>query len=325
RGVHALHVFVEVLAHIHGGFFEHGQRLEQRGFVVERLAGVGHKNRGDAQRFGAYGFNDKGGRSGVPGGVAAGLEGVAQATVGEARSVGLLLHQGRALEVFNRPSVRVELLEIFAGHVGPHCLQVEHVLAERLGPAVFLGRYRQRLALVDQLEGFETKNSHENKWMGTPAARLTTQLDALAVLRTRTTFVPFAPHRLPVLLRHARSLICPLSSVAPPAAAAAPLRPRGPGARPGPAPHAGGQCAVGPAGPRLGCRLLRRAAGGGVWALPNRRGVPGRSAAWHWGGGLWPGRVPAARARAGRGKLLSVPGRAGAGGQPGRAPHRAVV
>jgi hypothetical protein len=38
-------------------------------------------------------------------------------------------------------------------------------LAERVGPAVFIGRYGQRLALVNQLKGFETKNSHEiTRW-----------------------------------------------------------------------------------------------------------------------------------------------------------------
>ena len=66
-------------------------------FHVQRLAGIGHKNGRDAQGP----VQDEGGRIGVPGRVAAGLEGVTEPSVGEAGRIRLLLHQGAALEVFH--------------------------------------------------------------------------------------------------------------------------------------------------------------------------------------------------------------------------------
>ena len=53
--------------------------------------------------------DDEGGRRGVPGRVAAGLEGVADAAVGERRGVGLLLHEQLAGELLQHAALTVRL------------------------------------------------------------------------------------------------------------------------------------------------------------------------------------------------------------------------
>ena len=81
---------------------EHALRLgvkgdagaQQRRLLVERLAGVGDERRRDAENL----VLDEGGGGGVPGGVAAGLEGGAQAAGREARGVGLALDERLAGE-----------------------------------------------------------------------------------------------------------------------------------------------------------------------------------------------------------------------------------
>ncbi len=62
---------------------------KQRGLLVQGLTGVGDEGGGDAEDL----VLDEGGGSGVPGGVAAGLEGGAKAAGGEARGVGLALDE----------------------------------------------------------------------------------------------------------------------------------------------------------------------------------------------------------------------------------------
>jgi hypothetical protein len=62
---------------------------QQRGLLVKRLAGVAAERRGDAQHL----VLDERVAGGVPGRVAAGLEGGAQAAVREAGSVGLALDE----------------------------------------------------------------------------------------------------------------------------------------------------------------------------------------------------------------------------------------
>jgi|GEM_PF-6871026 len=72
---------------------------QERGLLVQGLTGPGKEDGGDAQE-GAVGVLQDVGRAGhVPGGVAAGLEGGAQAARGEARGVGLALDEHRAAEL----------------------------------------------------------------------------------------------------------------------------------------------------------------------------------------------------------------------------------
>ena len=71
------------------GFFERLNGAQERRLFVEGLAGVGAEGRGDAQRGAGGVALDEGGGGGVPGGVAARLEGGAQAAGGEGGRVGL--------------------------------------------------------------------------------------------------------------------------------------------------------------------------------------------------------------------------------------------
>ncbi len=78
--------------------------LSKRGFLVEGFTGPTEEGGGDDQR-GAIGMlHDVGGAGGVPGGVAAGFEGGAQAAGGEAAGVGLALDEFLAAE--DRPERR---------------------------------------------------------------------------------------------------------------------------------------------------------------------------------------------------------------------------
>ena len=76
---------------------ERGHGTQQRGLLVQGLARVGAESRGDAQDI----VLDKGGASGVPSGVATGLEGSTQTAVGEARGIGLALDEVLARKLGN--------------------------------------------------------------------------------------------------------------------------------------------------------------------------------------------------------------------------------
>ena len=89
------HFRVEQPGHGRGGTVQCLDGTEIGDFHVQGLSGIRYKNGRDAQGF----VQDKGGRIGVPGCVAAGLKGVAKPSVGEAGSIRFLLHQGAALEV----------------------------------------------------------------------------------------------------------------------------------------------------------------------------------------------------------------------------------
>ena len=96
-------VAVEVAAYFRRGPVDGCQRAQQRGLVVERLARIGDEHGRDAERR----ADDEGGRRGVPGGVAARFERVADSAVGERRGIGFLLDEQLAGELFEHaaPSV----------------------------------------------------------------------------------------------------------------------------------------------------------------------------------------------------------------------------
>jgi len=95
RGHHAVDLIAraEEAQHPHGLRGEGLHRAQQRGLGVEGLALPRHEGRGDHQGHEALGAHQERRARGVPRGVAAGLEGRAQAARGEARRVGLGLHQ----------------------------------------------------------------------------------------------------------------------------------------------------------------------------------------------------------------------------------------
>ncbi len=84
---------------------------QQRDLLVQRLAGPRHERRGDAQQRPVGVLQDERGRGRVPGGVAAGLEGRAQAAGGERGGVRLGLDQVLALELGDRRAVGLGIEE----------------------------------------------------------------------------------------------------------------------------------------------------------------------------------------------------------------------
>ena len=104
-GKDLLDILVEIAAHLRGGLVDGRQRAQQGHFVVERLARIGDEDGRDTERR----VDDEGGRRGVPGRVAAGLERIADAAVGERRGVGLLLHEQLAGELLQHAALTVRL------------------------------------------------------------------------------------------------------------------------------------------------------------------------------------------------------------------------
>ena len=100
---------------------------QQRSLVVQGLACVGNKYGGNTQCV----IDDKHGARRVPCRIAAGLEGIADAAIGEARSVGFLLYQQLAREVFKHATFAIALHEgiVFLG-----C-----ALGQRLEPMGIMG------------------------------------------------------------------------------------------------------------------------------------------------------------------------------------------
>ena len=89
RGYHSLHVFIEILANIHGSPVDHCQRLQHRRLEVKCFSRISHEYRGNTQR--AVINKSRGSR--VPSRVAASLEGVANSPVRETGRIGFLLNQ----------------------------------------------------------------------------------------------------------------------------------------------------------------------------------------------------------------------------------------
>ena len=99
------HVVVEVLAHILGSLAYSMQRTEQGSLVVQSLARICNEDGGNTQRV----VNDEYWRCRVPGRIAAGLEGVSYAAVGEAGGVRFLLHEQFSAELLNHAPFAVVL------------------------------------------------------------------------------------------------------------------------------------------------------------------------------------------------------------------------
>ena len=104
------------------GLAVHGcVRAQQRGLLVEGFPGPGDEDRGDAEGHPIGGAHQPSRAGGVPGGVAAGLEGGAQATVREGGAVGLTLHQQLAGEGGDGTAITLrgdETVVLLRGQVG---------------------------------------------------------------------------------------------------------------------------------------------------------------------------------------------------------------
>ena len=121
------HIVVEEAADVFGGLRNGVERTEQRGFVVERLAGVGDEDGGDTEGI----VDDEHGRGRIPGAVASGFEGVSDAAVGERRGVGFLLYEQLAAESLHHTTLTVVL------HEG--IMLLGRTLGERLEPVGVVG------------------------------------------------------------------------------------------------------------------------------------------------------------------------------------------
>ena len=138
---------------------ERFHRAEQGDLGVQRLAGPRHEGRRDAERDGAAAPDQEGGAGRVPRGVAAGLEGRAEAAGREARRVGLALDQVAPGEVEHhppRPVRRDQGIVLLGGGAGQRLEPVREVGRPVLdGPVLHrrrdhVGHLRiERLALVD--------------------------------------------------------------------------------------------------------------------------------------------------------------------------------
>ncbi len=137
-------------------------RAQQRDLGVERLAGPGDERGGNAQGDVVVAAHEERGAGRVPGGVAAGLEGGADAAGGEARRIGLALHQLGAGEVEHHAAVAVgcgQRVVLLGGQAGEGLKPVRVVGRAVLDRPVLHGgrhdvgdRRVERLAAIDGAE-----------------------------------------------------------------------------------------------------------------------------------------------------------------------------
>ena len=155
-GRDAVHVLAEQLQHLAGLVGDGLHRAQQRGLFVQCLAGVGAERGGDAQRIVLH----ESVAGGVPGGVAAGLGGGAQAAGGEGGGVRLTLDELLAGKLHDGGAVRLgadKAVMLLTGDAGQRLEPVGVVGGALLnGPALHdaghdVGDLKvQRLALLNR-------------------------------------------------------------------------------------------------------------------------------------------------------------------------------
>ena len=132
RGVNAAAIRAENLQKAAGLRVQRVHAPQQRGFFVQRVAAVGAESRGDAE----HAVLDEGVARGVPGRVAAGLKGGAQAAGGEGAAVGLALDELLAGELHQNAAAAVrreEALVLLGGVAGVGLEPVGIVRRTQLG------------------------------------------------------------------------------------------------------------------------------------------------------------------------------------------------
>ena len=102
-----LHCGIEIVAYLCGSYVDGMQGALQRSLVVESFTTIGDEDGGDTQRI----VDDKDGRCGIPGRVAAGLEGGADTARGEGRGIGLLLDEQLTSELLDHAALAIVLDE----------------------------------------------------------------------------------------------------------------------------------------------------------------------------------------------------------------------
>ena len=158
RGDDALRILAEQRQHAVGLLLNGGHRAQKRRLLVQRLAGIAAKRRGDAQHL----VLDERVAGGIPGGVAARLERGAQAAGGEARRIGLALDELLAREAHDGSSVahRIEEAVVLLGRDARQRLEPMGVVGGALLDGPLLHRVGddvghleiERLSLADGLE-----------------------------------------------------------------------------------------------------------------------------------------------------------------------------
>ena len=120
---------------------------QQRRLVVQRLAGHRHEHRRDAQGVAVRVLQDVGRAGDVPAGVAAGLEGAAEAAGREAGGVGFALDQGLARELGERLAVadRLEEAVVLLGGQAGHRIEDVRVVRGPLRQRPVLHRRGDRV------------------------------------------------------------------------------------------------------------------------------------------------------------------------------------
>ena len=106
-GDHLIHLRIKIAAHLNSRLAQRLDGADERRLIIQRFTRIGNKHGGDTERI----VHDKGGRRGIPSGVATGFEGVAQAAIGETGGIRLLLHQQLSAELLDHASVAVVLHE----------------------------------------------------------------------------------------------------------------------------------------------------------------------------------------------------------------------
>ena len=102
---HLLHRGVEIMNHTQGSLAYSTKRTLQRCFIVERLTCIRDEDGGDTQGI----VDDEHRRCGIPGRVTASLEGSPDATAGERRSIGFLLHEQLSGELLDHATLTIML------------------------------------------------------------------------------------------------------------------------------------------------------------------------------------------------------------------------
>ena len=116
-GEHAVGMAAEEGEQAFGLLLERHLAAQERRFLVERLARVGDERRGDAEHL----VLDECGARGIPNGVAARLEGGTDAAGGEARRIGLALHELLAREGHEHAAIALggdEAVVLLGGDAG---------------------------------------------------------------------------------------------------------------------------------------------------------------------------------------------------------------
>ena len=187
-GVDLLDRAVEVVADLRGGLINGRNRAQEGHFVVERLARVGDEDGRNTERS----IHDKGGRCGIPGRVAARLEGVADAAVGERRSIRLGLRQELTRELLDHATEAVRLCEgiVFLGRAARQGLKPVRIVVGTMlqGPLAHAGGDRVgHLALQGRSVGHRVRKGLKGFLVEVFAHRLTAEHFSPEVIR-RTAF-----------------------------------------------------------------------------------------------------------------------------------------